>query len=472
MSAFGSFFPRLALGSALTGALVAAGCASAAPKRSFTPVAGTVSARTGQTIVRRDDPDGGPAADPDITELLKRPLSADGAVRVALLNNPGLQAIYSEIGISRADFAEAGLLANPRITLWRQQGGGGLSRNGYSVVQDFLDLFTLHLRRKAAGAALEAAQARVTGEVLDLAGETRRAYFTALGTRHLLGLIRQAVAAERTALRIAQRQHDAGTLGDLELAQQQAAYDQLRLEQADLESELRAGRERLTRLMGLWGAQTEWEPPETLPELPEGEIPLENLEARAVDQRPELIARESEVTALSAALRLTRNFRFLTLLEVGYDVEKDPEGVRVAGPTVSLGLPLFNRGKARVARLKAELRAAEWRYRQAAVEIRSEVRESRDRMRAERGKVAYFDEVLLPDRRRLVDTTLLHYNAMLKGVYDLLLAKQNELSAERGRVAALRDYWIARADLEHAVGGRLTAAAPSGPAAPRQDAPS
>jgi len=35
------------------------------------------------------------------------------------------------------------------------------------------------------------------------------------------------------------------------------------------------------------------------------------------------------------------------------------------------------------------------------------------------------------------------------------LAKQNEILAERGYIGALRDYWIARADLERAVGEDL-----------------
>jgi len=44
----------------------------------------------------------------------------------------------------------------------------------------------------------------------------------------------------------------------------------------------------------------------------------------------------------------------------------------------------------------------------------------------------------------------------LKSPFDLLLAKQNEIFAERGYIDALRDYWIASADLERAVGGRLS----------------
>jgi cobalt-zinc-cadmium efflux system outer membrane protein len=46
---------------------------------------------------------------------------------------------------------------------------------------------------------------------------------------------------------------------------------------------------------------------------------------------------------------------------------------------------------------------------------------------------------------------------MLKGTYDLLLAKQSEVATERSYVEAWRDYWIARTQLERAVGGRLDA---------------
>ena len=45
---------------------------------------------------------------------------------------------------------------------------------------------------------------------------------------------------------------------------------------------------------------------------------------------------------------------------------------------------------------------------------------------------------------------------MLKGAYDLLVAKQNEVAAERSHIEAWRDYWIARTELERAVGGSLT----------------
>jgi len=68
---------------------------------------------------------------------------------------------------------------------------------------------------------------------------------------------------------------------------------------------------------------------------------------------------------------------------------------------------------------------------------------------------SYYSDELLPERKKILELTVKHYNAMLKSPFDLLLAKQNEISAERGYVDTVRDYWIARVDLERAVGGRL-----------------
>ncbi len=56
---------------------------------------------------------------------------------------------------------------------------------------------------------------------------------------------------------------------------------------------------------------------------------------------------------------------------------------------------------------------------------------------------------------QILDLTLKHHNMMLKGTYDLLVAKQSEVSTERAYIEAWRDYWIARAQLERAVGGGI-----------------
>ena len=55
----------------------------------------------------------------------------------------------------------------------------------------------------------------------------------------------------------------------------------------------------------------------------------------------------------------------------------------------------------------------------------------------------------------MVKEILYHYNFMLKGVFDVLQVKQEELQARREYIDALRDYWVSRVELEHALGKRI-----------------
>lgn len=106
-------------------------------------------------------------------------------------------------------------------------------------------------------------------------------------------------------------------------------------------------------------------------------------------------------------------------------------------------------------RLQAELRRSRALYEGLVIDLRSEVREAREAVRAARETVDTFTRTLLPQRRLLLHETLLHYNAMQKSNYELLAAREQQLVAEREAVEAQRDYWIARAQLERALGGRL-----------------
>ena len=90
------------------------------------------------------------------------------------------------------------------------------------------------------------------------------------------------------------------------------------------------------------------------------------------------------------------------------------------------------------------------------MDIRSEVRELRDRLLSLADMAKYYHDDLLPTRIRMVNNAILEYNAMQVSPYELFLVKSQELEAERGYIDTLRDYWITRAELERAVGGTLT----------------
>ncbi len=448
---------RIALAAAAASLL--AGCASVNPRPAFEDVQKTVADRTKVLPEWSGSASDGSAAEQAVAKLLVAPLTVDAAVQVAILNNPTLQATFEEIGISQADLAQAARITNPEISGFVRFPSAGSGRNTeFSLVQDVFDIFIQPLRKKVAAAELEQTKLRVANEVLSVAAEVKEAFFTLQARQQLVERLTLIRELTETAAQFAQKQHDAGTINDLELENRTVIHRESKVEVALAEADVRSDRERLNRLLGLWGAQTAWTVAGSLPAIPSAEIPLTGLERLAVTNRQDLQAARWGVDLVGRALALRRKTRFFPVgIHVGINTETEVTGDRVTGPELALQLPIFDTGKASIARLESEHRRAQRQLEALAVNARSDVREERDRMLAARDLALYYGQVLLPQRQRILALTLQHYNAMFKGAYDLLLAKQMEVETEKAYLDAWRGYWIARARLERAMGGSLPA---------------
>ncbi len=62
----------------------------------------------------------------------------------------------------------------------------------------------------------------------------------------------------------------------------------------------------------------------------------------------------------------------------------------------------------------------------------------------------YRDEII-PLRKKIADETLLRYNGMLVGVFELLNDAHEQIAATRTSLAATRDYWLADNALQTAM---------------------
>src|SRR6476661_59974 len=78
-------------------------CSCAAPPASFDRVQTKVLERTGHRVHWNRDSSEGAQIEQEVRMLLGRPLTADRAVQIALLNNRDLQARFEEIGIAQAN---------------------------------------------------------------------------------------------------------------------------------------------------------------------------------------------------------------------------------------------------------------------------------------------------------------------------------------------------------------------------------
>jgi cobalt-zinc-cadmium efflux system outer membrane protein len=395
-----------------------------------------------------------------IEELLKDKLTPEAAVQIALLNNPNLQAVYEELGITQADIVEAGLLENPVLfgqVRWPDKSGDSTSYD-FGITQNFLNLLMQPARKKLSTIRFEQVKLHVADQVIRLVAEVQKSYFTALGAMQIRDLRNEITLAAESSFELAQRLYAAGNIGDLELAKENALYEQARLELANREANLLDAREQSTRLMGLWGPQIHWRLPEQLPEIPADEMTLEHLESVAIENRLDLAAEKKELEALAQALEITIDWRWVGQIEVGVSTERETDRTWVSGPSLSIELPIFNQRQADIFRLEAELRRSQKRLTAQAINIRSEVRSLRNRLLMQRNVVDHYRRTVLPLREKIVDLTLKEYNYMLVGAFDLLIAKQEEFEAYQKYLEAIRDYWIIRADLQRSLGGRLPAA--------------
>src|SRR5688500_9715125 len=92
------------------------GCA-ADPRADFAAVQQSVAARSGgKRLQWMRDKAGAADSTREVQALLKRQLTADTAVQIALLNNRSIQAELEELGIARADYLQALLPGNPNFS--------------------------------------------------------------------------------------------------------------------------------------------------------------------------------------------------------------------------------------------------------------------------------------------------------------------------------------------------------------------
>ncbi|TAH13571.1 MAG: TolC family protein [Curvibacter sp.] len=187
-----------------------------------------------------------PGVDPRdaLAALLAAPLSADAAVRIALLNNPELQAALGAEGLSITD-------ATGRET----------------------------------PAKLRAQQA-----VTVLSAQAFKAWVNAVATAQAAQLLREAKATAETSGELMRRMVRVGNVSKLAQAQSQAALSDAALAVVRAEQAAFAAREALTVTLGLWGNSAQFTLPNKLPDLPAQALDLPDVEARAVQARKDLQA--------------------------------------------------------------------------------------------------------------------------------------------------------------------------------------
>jgi len=411
------------------------------------------------------DGDVEPATRDDVRRMLQQPLDADAMVRIALLNNRDLRASLRELGIARGELIQAGLLPNPNAEVELSP-----ERNTQIEMRAELDLthaLLAPMRAHAAVPHLEAERFRVAGLAVELGYRVRVAFYRLDAAQQRLTVARQVLEGFAASRDAAQAMFDAGNLREIDLVNELAAYERAQITVAQLELDVLLEREQTQPLLGLYGTEAAWRTVTEKTVVADRAIATNDVEKKAMRASLELSELRSRLEGLARRAGVTELAGWLPDLSVDvHALHGNPEDPDTTGRDpelrwgggVSASVPLFDRQQGTVTALEAERDALLERYYGTAIEIRSAARQARGRVQSAHQRARQYQEVIVPAQHRVTQQTLLQYNAMQVGVFQVLQARREELDAQLAALDTVREYQSAVAELDALLAGRRVSA--------------
>ncbi|SON57822.1 Outer membrane efflux protein [Hartmannibacter diazotrophicus] len=394
----------------------------------------------------------------------RKTIDVETAVQVALLNNKGLQASYADLGSSAADAWQSTMLVNPKVGI----GLTGIGTPGLEafksvegvIASNLLAFATRKQTAEIADASFWKAQRAAALQTLQLAAETRRAWIEAVAAWETVAQLNKALETADAASELAQKLGEAGSLTKAGQAREHVFHAELAAQAAKARLEARLAKERLTRLMGLWGADIDYRIPNSLPRLPKRLMKRDLIEREALQKRIDLQMAKLDLEATARSYRLTKATRFVTDLELltGFETERDREdhGVetRTTGDVeLEFVIPIFDSGRARLRKSEVAYMRAANLLAEKAVNIRSEARSAYQAYRSTNDIARHYLNSVVPLRSKIEEESLLTYNGMITNTFELLADSRDRVNSTLMAVNAKRDFWLAEADLLPAVYG-------------------
>jgi len=434
---------------ALVGLLtLATGCVSVDPREDLDRAASLVEKHSpvapAWAVLGEDDPDQWDG---------ESPLRLEAAVRLALRNNPSLRAELESIAAARADLVQSGLLPNPIVSIaFRLPLQSGIGQVEATGVQGLAALLLRGRRQGAAQAELERVVQSVSDRALRLVADVRAAQSGVVYGQRAVGLTRESLSLLDRLIELTESRRRAGEASTLDVNRLRQLRLGLLAELQREEKDLGRRKQEMLRVLGLADGKTTW-----IAEAEEDRS-VEGLdEERVVDlvkqQRLDVAAAWFAVEARRQELGIAEKAPFAAFGSgLSY---KSEDADQFLGPEIEVAVPIFDTGKAQVARAQALLRAEISRARGVLQDAVSEARSALLELRSAEKLVRFYREnVIVLAEENLV----LAEQAVRAGQDDqtVLLEAQRELVGARRTLNQLEgDRSFALSELEYAVGGSL-----------------
>ena len=391
-----------------------------------------------------------------VQRLLKDGMSSDDAVRIALMNNPRLQAAFEEIGVAKADLVQAGLFTNPNLSGLLQfpfHGKGNyVDADGVFLLSDF---WQIPLRKKVAAAQRDATLLRVNAEILATAAEAKKSYHAYASARSMALDMQQLKDELRRWEDHLTYREKFGFAGELDMLHAAATVRDGKVRAARFMRDLKAAKLQLLRTTGLIGAHSV----EFLIDKENINIPValpaeEVLIAHALARRPDLQMSRARVAEADRLLSLERALIFKKV-EAGASYSHEPKNENRMGPSLSIQLPIFDQNQAQIAKAEYRKRQAEKELTDRMALVREEIGIACATLDALQSELLLLRDEVLPLRERAALFAEKYFNAMQINMLPLLEARQQLLETKLRLLETQKEYHAALVELERQIGGRF-----------------
>ncbi|TWT42039.1 Outer membrane efflux protein [Phycisphaerae bacterium RAS1] len=481
---------------------VLGGCAGGDPQPDYQRSADLIAQRTGAAEVFT--PDASERTEQRVAELLQGGLTVGEAAQVALLNNRGFQSLVAEIGASRADVAQSALLTNPTLSLRLQfPEGGGLTDLTVGFAAQLADLWQIPIRRQLAEADLERTIYAVGQRAVELVAEVRARCYRVLALEAALTYTQENLRLVQRAVALSDAQFQAGEVSAFDVNLARTGALDVQEELIATRGLLEAARVDLAQALGLSARIDAVRLADSLPAAVQSWPGTDVLLDLALDERFDVRVAWFAVQRAEAALRLECR-KFLPDVQLGFAFERGeqralPERKILAdtarasiaagqlaaptiqsrgqrdiersqiieaklGPTLALALPIFDQNQARIAKARVRVLQARKEYEARVETVAADIQRAAAGARTAAEMLEFQQTRGLTQAQATVDGAERRYEAGEEGVLVLIEAQDSLVRRRRAYANTLRDYAVALAQLEGAVGGHALLARRESPA--------
>jgi outer membrane protein TolC len=391
-------------------------------------------------------------------ELLKKPLLQIDAVHIALMNSPALQALLAQSWADASQAAQSGRIANPLLSLERMRLGSELEF-GRLLSFGLLDLFTLPQRKVIAEHRISSSQLQLSSAVVEHLSSVRSAWVNAVAAKQNLSYAAMVNDSAAASAELAKRMLAVGNMNKLSRARQQVFYADATAQWASANHNAVATREVLVRALGLSTEQAQaLTLPDRLPDLPKTPLAGTQIASDFANNRLDLRMAQQDYNLAAKAQGLSTLTTFIDV-EAGIrrdsvrDVATGDRDTRRGGE-LAIRLPLFDWGGAQRDAMNAQTLAAANRLEATQRAAGSHLREAYFGYRTSYDIAKHYRDEVVPLRQLISDESVLRYNGMIDGIFELLSDAREQLVAVTASINAQQQFWLAEARLQSTVLGK------------------